>query len=452
MPGKIHTEAEWAEFGKEHVTHGLGRLRDHVMVKGRGAELWTSEEKRFLDFTSGIGVVNLGHCHPAITAAVTQQADSLVHMQCSIAFSAPYLQLIEHLLPVMPHPSLDSFFFWNSGSEAVEAAVKVARKYTGRQNIITMQGSYHGRTYGSAALTKSKTIYSQNTGPMMSGVITTPFPYWHSLGVSPSTSEEELCRMAFHQLDLVLKQQTAPSDTAAIIIEPVQGEGGYVPCPPKFLHYLREVCDKHSILLIIDEVQTGFYRTGKYFAIQHSGVRPDLMIFAKGIANGFPISGIVGSKKVMNCMPVGSMGGTYAGNPVCCAAGVAAQEVYKTGHIAENVAERSAEMRSVLESLAKSSKTSHLIIDTRILGLMGAIEFRSPSSPLTMEGISQNQNVPKDIGKRVQKCCLDKGMLILTTSCFDTIRFIPPLIISEKEMEEGMSIFRDAVETVAKEG
>ncbi|WWD17970.1 4-aminobutyrate transaminase [Kwoniella shandongensis] len=454
MPAPVRSAAQWADFGRDHVSHGLGRLRDHVIVKGEGLDLHTADGKKLLDFTAGIGVTNLGHCHPAVSQAAAAQVNTLVHLQCSIGFHAPYLQLIDRLLPVMPHQSLDQFFFWNSGSEAVEAAVKVARKATGRQNIIVFQGAYHGRTMGSGAMTRSKPIYTQGTGPLMPGVFASAYPYWHGLGVSPSTSEEELVRLAKHQLDLVLRQQTSPTDVAAIFIEPVQGEGGYVPCPPAFLHYLREVCDKHGIKLVIDEVQTGFFRTGKYFAIDHitPSFRPDIMVFAKGVANGFPISGIVANKETMDTLDVGSMGGTYAGNAVACAAGVAAQDVYASGEIEANVAARSEQLYATLNKLATSSKTKHLIADVRGLGLMSAIEFRNPADSLTQEGLPEGTSIPKSIGKRVQEHCLDNDLLVLTTSCFDTIRFIPALVCTEEQMTRAMGIFTEAVEKVALEG
>lgn len=385
-----------------------------------------------------------------MTEAVVQQAGTLVHMQCSIMFHAPYLQLIDRLLPAMPDPSLDSFFFWNSGSEAVEAALKVARKATGRQNVIVMQGAYHGRTMGSGAMSKSKTIYTQNGGPLMGGVYSSAYPYWHSLGVSPSTSEDELVRLAEFQLDLTLRQQTHPTDVAAIFIEPVQGEGGYVPCPPKFMQHLRQVCDKHGIMLVVDEVQSGFFRTGSYFAVEEMDVRPDLMVFAKGVANGFPLSGIVANHSLMNTLDVGSIGGTYAGNAVACAAGVAAQEVYSSGEIGSNVHARSEQLFSTLRQL--QTKHANLIVDVRGKGLMSAIEFRMASDPITHEGLPSGASIPKDIGKRVQKYCLDHGLMVLTTSCFDTIRFIPALVISEQQMTKAMDIFTAAVENVAKEG
>jgi 4-aminobutyrate aminotransferase len=207
----------------------------------------------------------------------------------------------------MPHPSLDSFFFWNSGSEAVEAAIKMARWFTKKQNIICMQGAYHGRTFGAMAVTKSKTIYSAGTHPLMPGVFSIPYPYWHQSNVPVITPAADLSAHSLYQLELLLAQQTAPADTAAIIIEPVLGEGGYVAAPIEFLQGVRKICDKHNIMLIIDEVQSGFGRAGAWFAIEESGVKPDILVMAKGLGNGFPISGVVSRKELTDKLKVGSM-------------------------------------------------------------------------------------------------------------------------------------------------
>ncbi|TXT10858.1 hypothetical protein VHUM_02363 [Vanrija humicola] len=452
MPIPVRTNAEWEQFGRDHTCRGLGRLYDEVVVKGNGLTLTTADGKEYLDFTAGIGVTNLGHSHPAVTAAAQEQVGNIVHMQCSIFQNPAYLQLIDRLLPVLPDKSLDAIYFWNSGTEAVEAAIKLARASTGRHAIVTFQGAYHGRTAGSASLTRSKPVYSKKTGPHMPGVFVAPYPYWHSLGLPPSTPEDVLVDAAIHQLDLVFRQQVAPLDVGAIFIEPVQGEGGYIPCPPRFLHHLRSLCDQHGILLVLDEVQTGFYRTGSYFAISDLGLRPDIMTFAKGVANGFPLSGIASSKALMDKFEPGTMGGTYAGNPVACAAGVAVQDVLATGEVKANVAARSEQIFNALRALQASPKTGHLIADVRGKGLMVAVEFRSNTDKLTHEGLAPGTALPQKIGPRVQTKCKEKGVIILTTSCFDTIRFIPALIVSEEEMSRAMNVFGEALNEVALEG
>ncbi|EMD37843.1 hypothetical protein CERSUDRAFT_83595 [Gelatoporia subvermispora B] len=439
------------DFGNKHVTKGLARIVDGVIAQGEGSYLTIEDGRKLLDFSTGIGVTNLGHCHPKVSGAAAEQCMKLVHGQCSIAFHGPYLRLIEKLLPMMPHESLDSFFFWNSGSEAVEGAIKLARSVTGRQNIITMQGAYHGRTFGAMAVTRSKTIYSEGFHPLMPGVFTLPFPYWHQLGRAPDTPTAELSAFCLDQLALLLSQQSAPRDTAAIIIESVVGEGGYVPAPPEFLRGLREICDKHGILLIIDEVQSGFGRTGKNFAIEYSGVRPDIMLVAKGLANGFPLSGIISRKELTDQLKPGSMGGTYAGNAVACAAAVAVADVMKEERILDNVNTRSAELFTALNALRANPKLAPCILDVRGQGLMVAVEFASPVGTSPQDQFV-NTSVPEKLASRVAKRCLDKGLLILTTSVYETIRFIPPLNISEADLAKGCKIFEEAVEEVVREG
>ncbi|KAI0762114.1 pyridoxal phosphate-dependent transferase [Trametes elegans] len=445
------SHASLVEFGQKHVTKGLGRIVDAVITKGEGSYVTLGDGRQLLDFTCGIGVTNLGHCHPKISKAAADQCMNLVHGQCSIAFHGPYLELIQKLLPMMPDPSLDSFFFWNSGSEAIEAAIKMARTFTGRQNIINMQGAYHGRTFGAMAVTKSKTIYSEGFHPLMPGVFTLPYPYWHQLGVPADTPSSKLSELCLNQLSLLLSQATAPRDTAAILIEPVLGEGGYVPAPPEFLRGLREVCDKHGIILIIDEVQSGYGRTGKNYAIEYSGVKPDILISAKGLANGFPLSAIISRKELTDKLKPGSMGGTYAGNAVACAAAVAAADAMKEENILANVNARSAELFDALNALRANPALAPAILDVRGQGLMVAVEFASPAGTGAHDAF-RNGAVPEKLASRVARRCVEKGLLILTTSVYEVIRFIPALNISKEDLAKGCAIFAEAVEEVVREG
>ncbi|KAF9460611.1 pyridoxal phosphate-dependent transferase [Collybia nuda] len=439
-------------FGEKHVTKGLGRITEGIMMRGKGSYVEYDNGRRMLDFTCGIGVTNLGHCHPKVSQAAADQCMNIVHAQCSIAFHEPYLRLIEKLLPMMPHPSLDSFFFWNSGTEVVEAAIKMARTVTGRQNVICMQGGYHGRTYGAMGVTRSKTVYSEGFFPVMGGVFVIPFPFWHQFGLPPSTPTSTLVTQSLYQLELLLAQQTSPRDTAAIIIEPVLGEGGYVPAPPEFLRGLREVCDKHGIMLIVDEVQSGFARTGKNFFIEYSGVKPDILLMAKGLANGFPLSGVVSRKEITDKLAPGSMGGTYAGNAVACAAAVAVADAMKEENILANVNTRSTELFDALHALQKDPALAQHILDVRGQGLMVCVEFASPAGPGAQHDPARGLQTPKGLASRVAKRCIEKGMLILTTSAYEVVRFIPPLNISAEDMRKGTEIFAMAVIEVVNEG
>ena len=373
-------------------------------------------------------------------------------VQVNIGFSAAQIELIQHLLPIMPHPSLDTLFFWNSGAEAVEAAVKLARAATKKQNIIVMQGSYHGRTAATAALTRSKTIYGEGHGPLMPGVFATSFPFYAHFGLPVDTDVEELVRQSLHQVRLTLQQQTAPSDTAAILIEPVIGEGGYVPAPASFLHGLRQICDENNLLLICDEVQSGFGRTGTMFAVQDSGVRPDVLIFAKGIANGFPLSGIASTNELMSRQKPGSMGGTYAGNAVACAAATAVIQAFKDERVLDNVAARSTQLVSFLKKLQKDSPYGHLIEDVRGRGLMIGVQFKDASTNPGSQNATAAAAAKKaeQIAPKVVAECLKRDMLLLSTSVFDVLRFIPPLTISEEDLAKACAIFKDAFEAAAK--
>jgi len=350
----------------------------------------------------------------------------------------------------MPHPSLESFFFVNSGSEAVEAALKMARSITRRQNIITMQGAYHGRTFGAMAITRSEAVFAEGLSPLMPGALTAPFPYWHHFSTTPGADESELVRASLYQLELLLAQQSTPSDTATIIMEPVLGEGGYVPAPPAFLQGLRTICDRHSILLITDEVQCGFGRTGRMFNIEYSGVRPDIMVMAKGLANGFPLSAVVCSNELTDKVKPGIMSGTYSGNAVSCAAAIAVADTFKEEKILENVNARSAELFKALKALKADSTVGPHILDIRGQGLMIAVEFASPSQ-LTFDPAVKVTPTSLPMKIKLVNRCIEKGLLLLPTSGYETVRFIPPLNISRADLAKGIEIFEEAVKEVVDE-
>ncbi|CAI6332087.1 unnamed protein product [Periconia digitata] len=448
------TDLEAAAFGERHIAKGIGRLTQHVFEDGKGTFITTDKGVKLLDMTAGIGVVNLGHCHPKVSAAAAAQCGKITHAQVNIGYNSAQIALLRELIPILPHKSLDTVFLWNSGAEAVEAAVKLAREATKKPNIIVMQGSYHGRTNATASMTRSKTIYGEGHGPLMGGVFATAFPYYSQFGgATPDTPTEELVNNALLQARLTLQQQTSPSDTAAIILEPVLGEGGYVPAPPAFLHGLREICDENNILLIADEVQSGMGRTGRMFFVEESGVRPDILVFAKGIANGFPLSGIASRKELMDLQKPGSMGGTYAGNAVACAAAKAVIEVFREEKILDNVAARSKQIFDFLHSLkASGTKAGDLIQDIRGKGLMVGVQLDNPhlqngsSNTASRHAAKQPQIAPKIVSE-----CVKRNMLLLSTSVFDVLRFIPPLTISEEEMTQACNIFKEAIEAVAED-
>src|SRR5215216_6938715 len=341
-----------------------------LVARGEGVYLYDEQDRRYLDFTAGIGVTSTGHCHPRVVAAAQEQVGKLIHGQYTTVMHRPLLTLADRLGEVLPEP-LDSVFFTNSGSEAVEAALRLARHATGRPNIVVFHGSFHGRTVAAASMTTSGTKFRAGFSPLMPGVVVSPFPTAHRYGWDEATATE----FALRELDYVLATMSAPAETAAFIVEPVLGEGGYVPANAAFMAGLRERADRHGILLVVDEVQTGWGRTGRFWGHQHFGVTPDILITAKGLASGFPLSAIAASGELMAKAWPGSQGGTYGGNAVACAAALATLDVITEEKLVENARDVGAVLEAGLNKVAADHPA---ISDVRGLGLMLATEFRSP--------------------------------------------------------------------------
>lgn len=410
-----------------HMSPVWGRIFNFVAERAEGSYIYTTDGKKLLDFTCGIGVTNTGHCHPKVVEAIREQAGLFLHAQANIVIHKPMLQLIEEVRKVVP-PSIDGFFFSNSGAEAVEGAVKLARAATGRQNIIVFNGSFHGRTAGTMALTTSKTIYRAGFGPLPSGVFVSPYPYAFRLGMS----EEQASQYALNALEELLLSQTAPKETAAILIEPVLGEGGYVVPPVSFMKGLREIADKNGILLIFDEVQSGFGRTGKWFASEHFGVVPDIMTVAKGIASGLPLSGVFSRLDLMKKWDVGSHGGTYGGNALACAAGVATIRAMRDEKMVENAAARGVQL---MTGLRKFQEEYPQIGDVRGLGLMIGTEL-----------VDQKGKPDKNLSKALAHSAEEHDLLLLTCGTYDnTIRWIPPLNVTSAQINDGLQMFGDSL-------
>ncbi len=402
----------------------------HVQpVKGEGIYLYDEQGNRYTDFTSGIGVINTGHCHPKVVAAVKQQADQLLFGQMNCVIPPASVCLAEKLNEVTP-PHINRFFFANSGAEATEGCVKLAKAATGRQNVIVFQGSFHGRTHLAMAMTTSKTVYRHKYQPLPGGIFVAPFPYAYYYGWDEDTAVDFYIK----QLDLVLRGQTAPDETAAIIIEPILGEGGYVPAPARFLQHLRKVCDEHGILLIIDEVQSGFGRTGQFFCYEHAGIKPDILVMAKGLGSGLPISAIGASESLMKKWTPGTHGGTYGGgSAIASAAACATIDTLKEEGLVANASERG---QQLVDSLKKLQAKHPCIGDVRGKGLMIATEFsRATGEPDPEKALS------------VLKACLDKKLLLLLCGTYkNVIRWIPPLIVTEEELVEALVVFEGALE------
>ena len=396
--------------------------------RAEGCFIYDQNGKAYLDFTCGIGVTNTGHCHPKVVAAIREQAGLLIHGQANIILHKPLLGMINELRPIVP-ASIDGFFFSNSGAEAVEGAMKLARQATGRPNIIVFQGSFHGRTVGTMSLTTSKTIYRVGYQPLMPGVIVAPYPYAYRYG----WRDEQTSQWCIEELELLLLTQTAPQETAAILIEPVLGEGGYVVPPVSFMKKVREICDQHGILLITDEIQSGFGRTGRWFAFEHFGIIPDIMTVAKGLASGMPISGVFSRMELMRKWIPGSHGGTFGGNAVSAAATVATIKAMKEEDMPGNAQRRGEQLMTGLRHMQEEFP---VIGDVRGVGLMVGAEFRDP----------KGRKPDKTTTKAIVHACQDKNLLLLTCGPWDnTIRWIPPLIVTEEQINHALSIFRESL-------
>jgi 4-aminobutyrate aminotransferase len=423
--------ATWRERDAELISPAYHRYSDLVVESAEGAHLHTVDGRDVLDFGCGIGVTNLGHRHPAVVAAVHAQVDRLWHTSVT-AFHPQMIEAAAALVSITP-PGLDQVFLTNTGAEAVEGAIKLARRSTGRSDIIAFVGAFHGRTYGALSVTASKATYRRGMGPLLPGVHHVRYPYCFRYCPHPSGA---LCDLVERELELLFATTTAPDTVAAILVEPVQGEGGYVVPPATFMPMLRKVCDEHGILLIADEVQSGFGRTGRMFAVDHTGVDPDIMCVAKALGNGMPIAAIIARHRVMRAWHEGEHGSTFGGNPVACAAAVAVIETLSRERIPER-AERLG--RKVMERARGWQSEIPALADVRGLGLMIGMEFMQDGAPATA------------LVDRIAAAALARGLLVLSCGIdANVIRLIPPLTIPEDELDAGLDILEAAMREVAR--
>jgi len=430
MTGTLGEDADELKALRErYVPRGVTTAHPLVADRAQGSEMWDPSGRRYIDFVGGIGVMNVGHNHPRVMAAVREQLDRVTHTAFQVVMYESYLRLAERLCEVAPGDGPKKAIFFSTGAEAVENAVKIARAATGRPAVISFTGGFHGRTLLALSLTGTVNPYKQNFGPYAAEVYQTPFPYEYR----GWTTEAALA-----QLDDLFASEVPPERVAAIIIEPVLGEGGFVPAPSKFLRALRELTERHGIMLIADEIQTGFGRTGKFFAIEHSGVTPDLMTVAKSLAAGFPLSAVVGRAEVMDAPAPGGLGGTYAGNPVACAAGVAVMDVMRD----EKLPERAMRIGSVIEERMRTWAAEHeLVGDVRVLGAMAGMELvrdRKSKTPADTETA------------RILSLARERGLLLLRSGMHhNVIRTLMPLNIPDDQLMEGLDILGSALAEVA---
>jgi 4-aminobutyrate aminotransferase/(S)-3-amino-2-methylpropionate transaminase len=413
------------------VARGQGNLYPIYVDHAKNAEVWDVEGNRFIDFGAGIAVCNTGHSHPKVVAAAKAQLDKFSHTCIMVNPYEVGVELAEKLTEIAPGDSEKKAIFVSTGAEAVENCVKIARAHTGRRGVIAFNGGFHGRTNLTMALTGKITPYKNLFGPFPGDIFHAPFPIdSHSISVKASLKA----------IENLFKVDIAPTDVAAIIVEPVQGEGGFYAAPAEFLQALRVICDKNGIVLIADEIQTGFARTGKMFSCEHSGVEPDLITMAKGIAGGFPIAAVVGKSEIMDAPLPGGLGGTYGGSPVACAAALAVLEIIEE----ENLVTRSAQIGTVFnERLSQlQSQFPTLISEVRNQGSMIAIE-------LCNNGDSEQPN--PELTQAVIANASKYGLILLACGFYsNVIRFLPPLTISDETLNEGLDAFYKLFTEVAQ--
>ncbi len=407
-----------------------------VMDHGRGCELWDVDGNRFLDFAAGIAVVSTGHSHPKVVKAIQQQAEKFIHIS-SDYYHEPWVKLAEKLAEIAPFDEPASSFMTNSGTESVEAAIKLARYHTGRSQFIGFLGGFHGRTMGAVTFTASKPHYHKGFAPLMSGVVHVPYPdpahpLLHSL---PGEGYGET--VVRYMEEEILGKIIPAEEVAGILIEPIQGEGGYIVPAPDFFPALRKLCDRHGILLIADEVQAGMGRTGKWWSIENFGVQPDIVCAAKGIASGVPLGAMIARKRIMT-WPKGAHGNTYGGNPLACAAALATIDLIENGFM-ENAGRVG---KLALEKLSEMAGEFASIGDVRGIGLMIGVEFKK---------LPQSHKSAEKLRDRVVDLAFEKGLMLLGCGK-SVIRISPPLCLTPAELDEGLHIFAEAVRQAELEG
>jgi 4-aminobutyrate aminotransferase len=413
------------------------RYTDLIVARGQGSWLETIDGERYLDYTSGIGVTNTGHAHPRVVAAIAQQAAKVIHAQQNIVYHQAGLELHARLAARFPNPVADEeygLFLSNSGAEAVEAAVKLAKYAMRRPAVVAFRGGFHGRTHGAMALTSSGVKYRGHYEPLMGGVHFVPFPY--QLRNPTGRTDADALQFTLDAIDELFATLIYPEDVAAFIVEPILGEGGYVPAPDGFLPALRAVADRHGILLAVDEVQTGFGRTGRLFATEWTDASPDVVIMAKGIASGLPLSGILARRALLERFSPGAHGGTYGGNAVACAAALATLDVIDDEGLLANAERQGARL---LDGLVERCAGRRSVAEVRGRGLMVGIEF-ADGPRLTPR---------PDLAKGLLAAAMARNVLLLTCGMHgQVVRVIPPLVTTDDEIDLAVSVIADGLDAI----
>jgi len=435
-PAPAASGLDLAALAAPNLTPVLGRYFERSWSHGEGHRLYDTDGRAYLDFANGIAVSVLGHRNPRVAAAVHAQVDRLMGPMAAMGYAEPTVRLARELAAALPDP-LNSIFFMNSGSEAIEAALKLARRVTGRPGIVAFRGAFHGRTFGAASITSSNPNYRAGYEPFLPGVYLAAYP---SVYRDFGGDEARAVEVAFRHLRDLFHSTISPEEVGAIVVEPVQGEGGYVPAPPAFLQILRRVCDKHGILLVADEVQSGFGRTGRMWGFEHAGIVPDVVCMAKAIANGLPLSALASSRELQERWGRSAHGTTFGGNPVSCAAGLAVLAEIRDWDLVANAAGRGAELSAGLREIAAGDAR---IGDVRGPGLMIGVEFVTDRATREPDGATCETVIQR---------CADEGLLLLSCGVeHNVIRWIAPLDVTGEEIAEALGIFRRVLATTPKE-
>jgi 4-aminobutyrate aminotransferase / (S)-3-amino-2-methylpropionate transaminase / 5-aminovalerate transaminase len=420
---------------QQFVARGVSSTMNVFAAKADGAIIEDVDGNRFIDFAGGIGAMNVGHARPEVTRAIAEQAAKFTHTCFSVMMYEPYIALAERLVKLTPGDFPKKALFFNSGAEAVENAVKISRWATGRPAIIVFDNAFHGRTLMTMTMTSKVKPYKYGFGPYAPEVYRAPYPYPYRMNMTP----QEATAYCIQELERIFVADVAPDQVAAIIVEPVQGEGGFMAAPPGFLRALKTVCEKYNILFVADEIQSGFCRTGRMFAVDHDGVEPDLLIIAKSMGAGMPISGVVGRAEIMDAPPPGTLGGTYSGNPVACAAAQAVLDLYEQ----EDLAARSREIGHLItQRFLNLQDTYSMVGDVRGLGGMVAMELvkdRTTKEP--------DSHAASDILAAAHH----RGLVLIKAGMYDNVlRVLVPLCVTDEQLNQGLDIFEDAFTTVAQ--
>ena len=402
-----------------------------VAKRGRGIVVEDVDGNEFFDFSAGIAVTSTGHCHPAVVAAIQKQAAELIHMSGTDFYYESMVTLAERLSKIAPMPGPHKIYYGNSGAEAIECALKLARYHTKRQQVIAFLGAFHGRTMGALSLTASKPQQKRRFSPLVPGVTHVRYPDVYRGAVGGQDAEEFALSCARYIEDKLFKTILAPEEVAAIFVEPIQGEGGYVVAPTVFMQELRRICDKHGILLVVDEVQSGIGRTGKWFAVEHTGVHPDMVCMAKGIASGMPLGVTMTRAEIMDWVP-GSHASTFGGNPVCIAAAMATLDVIENERLLDNSAEIGNHM---LKRMGDWPKKHKLVGDVRGRGLMIGVDIVKDKSS------KEHAAAERD---RIVESAFGRGVLFLGCGP-STVRIAPPLVVSKAQADVAMDVLEESI-------